>query len=1465
MGSQTLTVTQNVYDHADGSLATNAIMLSNVIVGYTGSVDTTVGISNASGFRVDLDATNVAGSGSTNLTLAGVSGLIQGSSSNAAITFAAGQGTGTYSNDVTITFSDASGMLGASTNLGSQTITLTQNVYDHASGSLSTNAVSLGDVIVGYSGSLSNSLVVSNAAGLRVDLATTNDASGALTLGNVTNLAAGSNAALAVTVANGQGTGTYSNDVTVTFADASDLLGASTNLGSSSVAITANIYDHASGSLATNSIVLSNVIVGYGSAVATNVGLTNAEGFRVALEATNIVTGSTNLTMDGVGSLTAGSGTTTALTFAAGQGTGTYSNDVTVTFADASGLNGASTNLGSQTLTVTQNVYDHASNSLTDTTIILSNAIVGFNTAISTNLAIINAAGFRVDLMTVSTNANINLSISDISTLQAGSNALLGFTLSTNQGVGAFTNQVTVISADDSTLLGATTNATNTVTVSGAIYDHASNSLSTNSVVLQAVHVDYTNAQTNLIGMSNAAGFRVAMLTAATNSSNSLSLTGVTGVANGVSSNAILTFSIGQGVGAFTNQIEVVYGDDSSLDGAVTAYGTNTLTVSGLVYSGQSTWTAGSGNWTTFTNWSALGGTPGLDGLLSTNDTATFGAGSGGVVTLNTNAALNALSFSNASAYTIAGTGTISLVQGSSSPSITTTLGTHAITTALGLSNNVTVTNATGTMLTLVGNITGAGGFTKTGQGTLTLTTDNSYSGGTTINSGTLKTAHANALGSGQVTLNAGMLSLQSILNIDSLVWTNSAATIAISNIGSVGGSYLNVSNSVTLSGTTNSFDLSGAALGSSPSMIFSYGTNVFSTNQFAISNFDPASYTLSVSNVGSLNSLWIALSTLPVPSNGTNSVSGTNNYPSMSFGTNSTLVLLPGSETTINTNVVVTNNSTVDDNGNLIVPSLTVEEGSTLMGVGTVTLTGGNLDINGKFAPGNSPGTFFVTGGNLVMGATGVWDEQIYSASVYDRVVVTGSAFLNGTMNITTFGSGGLQYGEKLNFLTASGGITGAFSSITAPEGFRGRLLISGTEANILIAPASYTQLAEGQNQTQVATALNSFIPATSGDQQVVSTSLDSLTTSDYNEAFNAIMPTMYQSMATIAFNQANAQNMELVQRLWGLRVAEGGGFSMSGFADNTPMLEGQGDGKGVLDSKKDILRPGADNHWGMFVDANGIFANANSGNMLPGYNSESGGVTTGLTYKWNESFASGIYCGYEGTYSKMGAAGSGLGTGSRLIDNAVRFGVFGTYGHKDGKGLYANALAGGAYHNYQATRVIQYTGMNRTANSTPGAGELDTMLATGYDIQKGKFTFGPTASLQYTYLGVNPVNETGAQSLNFNSGGWNSSSMLSSVGAHAAYNWQAGKNVVVVPQISLNWQHEFLQNPYNITGNLGGTSPTFSNTSATGIRDYLYTGVGFTVEFSKKWNTSFFYNAAAGNNNLTSQNIFWSAGVKF
>ncbi len=718
--------------------------------------------------------------------------------------------------------------------------------------------------------------------------------------------------------------------------------------------------------------------------------------------------------------------------------------------------------------------------------------------------------------------------------------------------------------------------------------------------------------------------------------------------------------------------------------------------------------------------------------------------------------------------------------------------------------------------------IVGSGTLTHIGPGTTLLTGNNTYSGTTTISAGTLTAANSSALGTSTVNLrgasssstsSTATLSLGTSLTITELNW--GANGIVALSPGSQILTVTGVMSNISSQGGTFSF--LNTSLDNATNRLINFVSQVeFTTNSFSVAGISGYSFDLTSTNL----SCYIAT----------------------------------------NANVIISTNSTI--NTTLNASSVTITSSGSLNGVGTLNAP---LTNNGLLSPGYPTGTLSING-NVTQSSSGTLQINVASSNSYGQLQVNGSVTLAGTLEITPILGSSLSYGERLTFLNSSGPIKGSFDTVQIDEPYcRGRVQIIGDpQAIVTIAPTSYTLLAQNQNEFHVATALDSFITATRGDELVVSSDLDSLTAAQYPGAFEQIMPTLYQSLSTIAFNIDNAQNQELIQRLWGVRLASateyGGNFSMSGFAEKTPLLEGQGN----TESQKDILRPGPDNHWGMFVDGNGIFAQANNANTLSTYNAESGGVTTGLSYRWNKQVSSGIYTGYQGVYTKF----TGQNSGSSLIDNQVNFGLFGTYGEENGGGLFIDALAGGAYDNYQMNRTISFgngsNALNRTAMGTPGAGELNTMVASGYDIRKGNLTFGPLSSLQYQYFGATSFNETGAQSLNLAANAWNTSSMIFSLGGHLGYNWQFNKSLLLIPQISLSWQHQFLENPYTINSTLG-SSPSFGTTSSIPLRDTLYTGIGFTLEFSKRWDTSFFYNAAAANQDLVSQNIFWSLDFKF
>lgn len=543
-------------------------------------------------------------------------------------------------------------------------------------------------------------------------------------------------------------------------------------------------------------------------------------------------------------------------------------------------------------------------------------------------------------------------------------------------------------------------------------------------------------------------------------------------------------------------------------------------------------------------------------------------------------------------------------------------------------------------------------------------------------------------------------------------------------------------------------------------------------------------------------------------------------------------------------------NEGTLSVNGTLQAQNVLVSLGAWIKGSGFIL---GNLFNSGVVAPGNSPGTLTVNG-NFTQTSGGSLQVEVASSTVFDRLIVSGNAQLAGQLQVLSFGGYKFQYGQQFAFLQA-GSISGEFDSIvtSSPETFRARFLTSGGTGSILIAPTSYTLVAQNQNQTNVAKALDSFIPA-GGDKEVVSTALDFLTADQYPTAFEQIMPGFYESLGDITIEQAISQNQFLAQRMSAVKLGARG-FSAVGM---TASLAYDKNGKSVMDAKdgKDILAPTPDNKWGVWVQGNGVFAQVTNVSNLPNYNYQSGGFMTGADYKWSENLTTGAYIGYQGLYSKYN--GGGL-----MTINSALFGGYATY---QAGGFYADTIIGGGYNGYLARRPIKFGSIDRVAHSQPNGGQFTTYLDAGYDWKVKGFTFGPLLSGQYTYAGVAPFTETDANSLNLRVDQQNLNSLRMNVGGRVAYTWNVNEKIAIIPEGRLFWQHEFLENSQNIGASLdGGSGASFDYSTSAPDRDSVWAGAGISAQFGDTWNANFYYNANFGREDFVSHMISGGVGFKF
>jgi outer membrane autotransporter protein len=772
------------------------------------------------------------------------------------------------------------------------------------------------------------------------------------------------------------------------------------------------------------------------------------------------------------------------------------------------------------------------------------------------------------------------------------------------------------------------------------------------------------------------------------------------------------------------------------------------------------------------------------------------------------------------------------------------------------------------------------GSLTKVGTGTLILTGANTYSGGTTISDGTLQLGNGGTTGSiaGNVTNNGilafdrsnvltfgGMISgtgnvQQNGTGTTVLVGDNtytggttiSAGTLQLGNGGTAGSIAGNVTdNGILAFDRSDVLAFGGVISGMGSVQQIGIGTTVLTGNNTYTGGTTINTGTLQLGNGGTTGSI-----TGNVLDNGILAFDRSNvlTFGGVISGTGSLQQNGTGTTVLIRDNTYT--GATTVNAGNLIVDGsiasaqTLVNAGGLLGGRGSL---GGSLVNSGIVGPGDSPGTLTVNR-NYTQNASGTLRIEVagLGATQHDLLAVGGHASLAGTLQLIRLGDFKLHVGDQLTFLTANGGVSGSFGAVQNE-------FVSGTivKAEVITLPnavvlegtqGSFVPVACTPNAVAVAHALDSAV----GDPGA-STLISFLDDQPINQLcgdLQLIAPEQLASIFNIGVSLANVQTANLKRRMEDIRAGSSG-FSAAGFALNgsAPSVSDGFAGISGPEGKSGppVMVPTPENRWGVWITGIGEFTNVDSTNEAAGYDLQTGGVTFGVDYRVCPNFAIGLTAGYAHTNADLANGGN--------LD--VNGGTLGLYATVFGDGFYLDTTVTGGPSGYDTHR----TALLGTANGSTNGGDFNVLVAAGYDWKKGDLTIGPTANFQYTYVGFDGFTESGSLApLNVHS--QNAESERTAFGMKASYDLKVG-HVVIVPQISLAWQHEYGDQAYSIVSSFAsGAGNSFTVNSPRIGRDSLLIGAGAAVLLSERISIYAYYDGELFRTNYQSNNV--SAGVR-
>jgi uncharacterized protein with beta-barrel porin domain len=561
--------------------------------------------------------------------------------------------------------------------------------------------------------------------------------------------------------------------------------------------------------------------------------------------------------------------------------------------------------------------------------------------------------------------------------------------------------------------------------------------------------------------------------------------------------------------------------------------------------------------------------------------------------------------------------------------------------------------------------------------------------------------------------------------------------------------------------------------------------------------------------------------------------------------------------------------NGTINLTG-ILTSNVKIQPLGMLTGTGTVV---GNVTNFGIVQPGpavgiinptTTAGTLHISG-NYVQGGLGQLVIEVggHRPGEYSSLQLGGSAVLGGELVLQQLNKGAsLSLGQSIPILVAPGGVIGKFSTIINPLTSNTVVLpevvyepngvvIEGEQSSFQAIQRRGVPLSA--NETAVAAALDRLTMdhVSNDSKSQLINFLDNQRIDKLPSDFDKMSPDQVGSVYRLGVSLADVQASNLQRRMNDLRNGAEG-FNAAGFqADGGPeALGGMAGPTGPAGQPALATTATSDKRWGGFITGLGDFIHVGSSGNSQAYNLTAGGVTLGGDYRLTDNLAAGITAGYAGTDSPL--AGDG-----RIQVNSGKVGVYSTYWKN---GFYGDIIAGVGYNSYNVRRDA----LQGDAKGSTNGIEFDGAIAGGYDWRLEGLSIGPTASFEYTYLGMNAFRELGSLApLSYPS--QHDDSWRSTLAVRASYDWKLGR-FLVRPEAQIGWQHEYGSRAASIDSSLeAGPGTLFSVTDSSTGRDSLLLSGGVSVLFSPNTSTYLFYDADLLRKEYTSQSITGGLRLNF